>query len=145
MKINNKISFLVLLVLSIVAVFTFADVKKSDNNVIAATKVYSEDNLIITVNQANPTFIIKLKSNPTTGYVWTLKPYNKNIVNNDKHEFLPAETKLIGAGGFEQWSFQVKPKAFVLQQHVKLKFVYARPWEKTETENVLEFEVSFVK
>lgn len=82
---------------------------------------------IININNNNKTFSIKLKANPTTGYQWFIKYYNKKlIVCNNKN--YTANSKLIGAGGITTFNFTAKntQKPF----STNIQFIYKRPWEK---------------
>ncbi len=78
------------------------------------------------VTNSGTTFQIALKSNPTTGYGWRLgnKPAGK-LVKLEEHHFIAPQTKLVGAGGQEIWTFKaLKPGK------TKFSLEYARPWEK---------------
>ena len=102
---------------------------------------FTEDKLAVLVTPDQPQFILKLKSNPTTGYSWFLKSYDANIFIPKKH-FFNAEknSHLVGAPGIEEWVFATKKDAFIVPQTSMMTFVYKRPWENS-TDNR---EVSFV-
>lgn len=96
----------------------------------ANNTIYTEDKPNITVTKTSPEFTIKLKSNPTTGYSWVLRAYNANLILPVKHFFQrPSNQKLMGAGGYELWTFRVKPAGFVAPQQTTIRMIYARPWE----------------
>jgi inhibitor of cysteine peptidase len=120
MKLISKIIFLAASVLAIAAVFT-------------------EKQGVITVNKQSPTFTIRLAANPTTGYTWSLQSYDNKVLVSTEHHFVPAKTKLIGAGGYEDWSFRVVPAA--KRATTKIVFVYSRAWEKNEIGKKVEFSV----
>jgi inhibitor of cysteine peptidase len=73
------------------------------------------------------TFVIKLESNPTTGYSWSLAESDSKVVKQVSSVYEPEKTapNIVGSGGTEVWTF----KAFA-KGETKLTFNYARPWEK---------------
>ncbi len=84
----------------------------------------------ITVHAKHPQFTIQLKSNPSTGYRWVLREYSERFLQMEEHHFQPAKTRfLVGAPGYEVWTFHVKPTAFVTAQSLVIRFAYIRPWE----------------
>lgn len=109
---------------------------KTENN------VYTEDKTNITVTAQHPEFVLKLKSNPTTGYSWFLQDYNSNLITPVKHSFQPTTSQLVGAGGFDVWTFHVKPAAFIVPQQSIVRMIYARAWEKNESGKEVDFKVS---
>ena len=75
--------------------------------------------------QVGEQFVITLESNPTTGYSWQLgSPLDESVVKLVGSEFKQPDTKLIGAGGKESWTFQgVGPG------RTSIRLDYVRPWE----------------
>jgi len=71
-------------------------------------------------------FVLTLESNPTTGYRWQFadKPDEK-IVRFISSEYKAPETKLVGAGGNEVWTFKAAGKG-----KTTINLIYVRPWEK---------------
>ena len=108
-----------------------------------APVVNGQQSTAISVSEAQPVFIIKLISNPTTGYVWSLRHYDKTLLTAVKHEYHAPKTDLIGAPGYELWTFRAKPAAFAVPARTKLSFVYARPWESDQAGSAAEFVVTF--
>lgn len=107
------------------------------------TPSYNEQKTSILVTADQPEFSIKLKANPTTGYSWFLRECNTRYLEPVKHSFQPPENKkLIGAPGYELWTFKVKPEAFNVPHQTPLRFVYARPWEKSDQSTGIVFWVS---
>lgn len=106
--------------------------------------VYSESQLNITVDKKNPTFQIRLKSNPTTGYSWFLREYDHELITPIKSEFEPAKTELVGAPGSQLWVFKVKPGAFTVPSQSIIRLIYARPWQGAEGSTQLVFRVSVI-
>lgn len=111
-------------------------ISTSDASAAATTsnkdQVYSEDNLNVMVTPSKPQFTIKLKSNPTTGYSWFLREYNKDYIKPLKHRFEASKDKLIGAPGFDYWTFQAKEAMFTVPQQTIIRLIYARPWKATD-------------
>lgn len=106
--------------------------------------VYSETQLNITIDKKNPTFRIRLKSNPTTGYSWFLREYDHELIMPVKSEFEPAKTDLVGGPGSQLWVFKVKPGAFTVPSQSVIRLIYARPWQGAEGSNQLVFRVSVI-
>lgn len=115
--------------------------------VMAATQatVYNEDNTTIQVTAQHPEFTIKLKSNPTTGYTWFLREYSTKMITPLKHSFIAPEKKLIGASGYEQWTFKVNPEAFIVPQMLTIRMMYTRPWKSTDPGTQIIFRVMTAK
>jgi inhibitor of cysteine peptidase len=71
-------------------------------------------------------FAITLESNRTTGYQWQLaRPLDEAIVRLVGSEYKLPETRRLGAGGKEVWTFKV-----VGQGQTTIEMVYLRVWEK---------------
>lgn len=102
-------------------------------------KNFTDPTKSIVVEQSNPTFSITLKSNPSTGYSWSLKSYDEKLISLVSHKFYPPTNKrLVGAPGYEEWIFKVNPSSFTASQTTKatnIALVYIRPWEKQATQN----------
>lgn len=72
-------------------------------------------------------FVLTLESNPSTGYLWRLaeKP-DENTVTLVSSEYRAVpDTKRVGAGGNEVWTFRAKGKG-----KAAINLIYVRPWEK---------------
>ncbi|OPY74035.1 MAG: Chagasin family peptidase inhibitor I42 [Syntrophorhabdus sp. PtaU1.Bin058] len=78
------------------------------------------------VMKAGDEFVLTLESNPTTGYRWQIadKPDEK-IVRLIGSEYKAPDTKLVGAGGNEIWTFRAEGKG-----KAAINLIYVRPWEK---------------
>ncbi len=80
----------------------------------------------------NDTLKIELKSNPTTGYLWSIDNKIKpKIIQELSHEFVKNNKTMdmVGAGGFDHWHF------FPLKTgEVYLHFIYAREDGKIDSE-----------
>lgn len=109
----------------------------------AEPTVYTQDKPAAMITEKNPIFSIKLKSNPTTGYSWYLRSYDATVVQPIKHVFEPPENKkLIGAPGYEIWTFRVKPSGFTVPIQTQLRFVYTRAWDINEQATPFVFQVT---
>ncbi|TAK73581.1 MAG: hypothetical protein EPO11_08245 [Gammaproteobacteria bacterium] len=110
-----------------------------------ADNVYTEDKLNITVTPQSPEFVIKLKSNPGTGYSWFLRDYNSNLISPVKHTFQRPGQVMPGAPGYELWTFRIKPAGFLVPQQMVIRMIYARPWEGADSATQLVFHVTTLK
>lgn len=133
-KLMKLIVFLLLIMLNQATI-------ASDTN----SSFYSEEKRNIAVLSTHPEFIIQLKSNPTTGYSWYLRDYDGNILSPVKHVFVKPNSQLMGAPGYERWTFKVKPAGFIVPQQTTLRFIYTRPWQAGENATQLVFHVSTSK
>lgn len=107
--------------------------------------VYGEDKTAVMVPSDHPQVVIQLKSNPTTGYSWFLREYDGNLITPVKHAFEPnSNRKLMGAPGYETWTFHVKPAGFKVPQQTTLRFVYTRPWEDSNQAKQVTYRISTV-
>lgn len=118
---------------------TFAIESHTSN---AANNIYTEDKLNISLDPQHKEFVIKLKSNPTTGYSWFLREYNPNFIVPIKHSFQHGNEKMMGAPGYEFWTFRVKPSAFMVPHQLTIRFVYARPWQGADNSTQIIFRVT---
>lgn len=104
--------------------------------------IYTEKKPNIVVTSDRPEFTLKLRANPTTGYSWFLREYNSKLITPIKHSYQPPDTKLIGAGGFDVWTFRVSRTAFLVPQQTALRMVYVRPWQNDSSGAQIVFRVS---
>lgn len=73
--------------------------------------------------------VVRLSSNRTTGYGWTLASSGAGILasTGDAVYMLDSTaTNMAGAGGVESWSFKANQSG-----QEELRFEYRRPWEQT--------------
>jgi len=85
------------------------------------------------------TFTLRMKSNPTTGYIWLISKYDPRLLTIVKHEFLPPSGSHppVGAGGVETWTFEASPAAFAAPMLTQVHFMYARPWDIANKDDVI--------
>lgn len=101
---------------------------------------FSDPQKPIIVKKSQPLFSITLQSNPTTGFLWSLKNYDSAIIKPIRKIYHPAKTTLIGRGGYEQWTFAVKPAGFVVPQTTNITLIYAR-YSELEGAQLSNFKV----
>ena len=72
----------------------------------------------------NRTITLRLKENPSAGYVWDLAVTQGLKVTNDT--FYPSDSSgsLVGAGGTREWTIMTLQPG-----EQKLKAIYKHPWE----------------
>lgn len=102
------------------------DASQSSNS---APEVYDLSRTAIVIHKKQSSFTIRLPSNPTTGYTWLLRDYDKSLITPVKHEFEAPKKHLVGAPGVEVWVFRAKPDAFTAPHRTEIRMIYARPWE----------------
>jgi len=69
--------------------------------------------------------VLKLASNPTTGYDWAYTGLDTAILQQKGDVAYKSDSALIGSGGVDTWTFEVVGSG---QTHLQL--VYHRNWEK---------------
>ncbi len=101
----------------------------------AVVNAVSDPGQPIVISKPHQSFKIRLASNPTTGYSWFIKSYDKNLVKAIKHHYQKPTQKMPGAGGYEEWTFK-STALFAHHAKTDIVFVYARPWEKNYVKTV---------
>jgi inhibitor of cysteine peptidase len=87
--------------------------------------------------KAGQKFIIRMESNPTTGYGWKLsKALDEKVVQFVTNAYIPPDSKLCGAGGHELWTFKA-----IEPGQVDISLKYVRPWEKYQPARTNVFTV----
>jgi len=72
--------------------------------------------------------VIRLLSNRTTGYSWSLVMTGSGVLEQEgeaAYETQRSDRRVMGAGGVEIWKFRAVKTGLIT-----LKFNYRRPWEK---------------
>ena len=73
--------------------------------------------------------VVRLPSNPSTGYGWTYTVVGDDVLRLDSVSGVGSEPNgMVGAPGETVWSFRARDKGIA-----QLNFVYARSWEKNVT------------
>lgn len=78
--------------------------------------------------KVNESFVITLKSNPTTGYSWNAD-FDENFLSLVLQEYVPDNENLVGSGGVEKFTFtglEAGTTAITMN--------YKRPWEEESIE-----------
>jgi inhibitor of cysteine peptidase len=79
----------------------------------------------ITVNVGQE-FKITLQYNASTGYQWQFgQPPDEKFLKLMGTEYKKADSKLVGAGGDEVWTFKA-----LAEGKTTIELTYIRPWEK---------------
>ena len=134
----QKLFFVKFVIAAVLALF-------SSLTLAAEASFYSEETPNISVTKSQAQFTIKLKSNPTTGYSWFLRDYNSKLIAPLNHHFEVPQSKMIGAPGIEVWTFRVKPDAFVVPHQMRIRFMYARPWDKSDNATQAVFRITTIQ
>ena len=83
------------------------------------------------VNGHGGQFMLRLVSNPTTGFSWFwVNDGSLSGVTPTAHRYIPPSTKLVGAPGMEEWTFKIDTKWRGVPQVLHVKMQYLRPWSK---------------
>ncbi len=109
------------------------------------TDYYNEEKLGIIVTSGNNEFVIKLKSNHTTGYSWFLKEYDNSFFKPISYTYEPGTGKVAGAPGLDVWRFKVSADAFKVPQQRNIEFAYSRPWDGNDSAKQVVFIVSAIQ
>jgi CubicO group peptidase (beta-lactamase class C family)/predicted secreted protein len=76
--------------------------------------------------ESGQALVIRLESNPTTGYSWAVQEIDTAVLRQiGDVEYEPADTGLVGSGGWESCRFEA-----VAAGQTTLELVYRRPWEE---------------
>lgn len=113
----------------IVPGFLFASAVALADSKPAAVTNFSDQSKAIIVNRDHPDFAIVLKSNPTTGYRWVLRHYNRHLLRLVGEKYYAPNTGQMGAPGYVTFSFHARKHAFIASQKTNVMLEYVRPWE----------------
>lgn len=90
--------------------------------------VYADNAMRINVAKNQNKFHITLPSNPTTGYQWAVKAYDKSLFTLVASDYNAPKTRLIGAGGEMVFTFELI-KGVSRPKSSSILLIYARPWQ----------------
>ncbi len=107
----------------------------------ASSDDFTDTTKALQVTPASTAVVIKVKSNPTTGYSWFLVNYNENLLSPISHKYYPPTSQLVGASGYEIWRFRVNTAAFIMPQITTITLQYSRPWEVNDNDQQSKFTV----
>lgn len=103
---------------------------------------FSDPSKAILLTTDHPSFTLTLKSNPTTGYRWVVRHYDRHLFTLLGQHYHAPNTQKMGAPGYVSFDFKAKAEAFVAAQKTKINLEYVRPWEaKTHGAQKLHFTV----
>ena len=89
------------------------------------------------LDSKNQNLEIKLKSNPTTGYSWYLQSIDAPWLVPVSHKYVAPSSELMGAPGYELWTFKVDPAYLKVPFYTEIELIYTRPWEVNSSPTVL--------
>ncbi|HHT0592375.1 TPA: protease inhibitor I42 family protein [Legionella anisa] len=104
---------------------------------------YADDNLTMNVNVDEPSFVVALPANPTTGFQWSVVRFDKSLLTLRSSTYERPKTELIGAGGQMNFTFGLQ-KSKSYPDNTIIVFKYARSWEP-DTATLKSIKVNFVK
>jgi len=90
--------------------------------------IFAAPTLTIMVKGDAPQFFVTLPANPTTGYQWVVKQYDKKLLQEGGSEYMAPKTTLIGAGGNTRFTFK-RTKSNSHPKSTVIQFRYVRSWE----------------
>ncbi len=86
--------------------------------------------------QTGQFLVVKLKGNPTTGYIWEQNSECNLLRKTDESQFATDNKELLGSPGTQSLVFETISKG-----SDKLVLVYHRPWEK-DVEPIKRFSIT---
>lgn len=98
--------------------------------------------IVVNLNPTTIQFEVPLPANPSTGYQWELKNYDRNLFSLIRSKFVPENPKLVGAGGTMIYTFQLN-KGLKTPRMTSIIFAYFRPWDKS-SETMQTVHVNFL-
>ena len=134
---------LLMLMLTIIVLPTFAAAKPPKKRV-EPIIVYTQAQPNIALSSKQPVFSIQLKANPSTGFSWFLRDYDHSVLTPLKHATEASDTGMMGAPGYETFTFKVNTAAFVVPQVTALRFYYMRPSQGVENSTQVVFHVAWI-
>ena len=102
----------------------------------------AEHALAVRVDKNKTSFSVTLPANPTTGFQWTVKQYDKKLLKIQASHYSASSTKRMGAGGDMTFIFSRLPD----KSHSKsttILFRYARSWEPATSGTLKRIKIYF--
>ena len=90
---------------------------------------FSDDTLTVNVSVRSRAFVIKLPSNPSTGYQWRILQYDNTILKMTGSEYQAPTTQLFGASGTMNFSFSLISDDATYPKSMIMLFSYGRGWD----------------
>ena len=101
----------------------------------------------ITLAQDKNEVVLRLTSNPSTGYSWQPYSYDTKVFKKVDHSFIPGDAPpgRVGVPGTEEWIFVLDPEARKEQAGTSTRIVlqYQRSGEKGEPYEEKNYEIQF--
>ena len=91
----------------------------------------ADDNMTITIPGNQKQFQIALPANPTTGFQWTIKEFDKQLLRLKKSEYSAPVAKRMGSGGKMVFTFERIKETY--PKSTEILFQYARSWESKDS------------
>ncbi len=95
----------------------------------AQQPIMSDPSKSIVVQPNQSTVTLNLKSNATTGFGWFYQASKPSWLTPVKHNFVAPSTKLVGAPGYDVWTFNVPNISRAIPRMATITMRYARPWD----------------
>ncbi len=89
------------------------------------------------INAKTQTLTVKLKSNPSTGYTWYLQSIDSPWLQPVSHQYVAANSGLMGAPGYDVWTFNVKANYQNIPFYSEIELIYTRAWQVNSSPTVL--------
>ena len=100
------------------------------------------DEMTLNVSTKEPSFVVDLEANPTTGYQWSVVDYDKELLTLSDSVYTQSRPALIGSGGHMRYTFKLN-KGKKYPDSTQINFKYARAWEKNNTGMLKQVIVHF--
>lgn len=107
---------------------------------VCSCSLYAAETETIKVYKKNPSFEVRLKANPTTGYTWSLVYFDKKLLHLTSSEYQAPKNHLMGAGGEMLYVFKVKKRSSY-PGTTSLIFKYGRSWEQDAIEKKITVQL----
>lgn len=99
------------------------------NLLFASFSLYAGNPIYLNISPSQKNIVISLKTNPSTGFSWSIKSYDQTILKLNKTTYEAPHNKpqVLGASGKIHYIFDIiaTPHA----KNTKIIFIYQRPWE----------------
>jgi len=144
----------VLLLFVMTSISCPADKSKTFSSTRTSTNTFTQEQTHLTLSP-DSTFFLQLKSNPSTGFSWSVHPSTDQSIKqslsssaSDSVSFSACAFEkahsppgMVGAGGSELWEFKTGPST---GHTYRLAMQYARPWEgdKDQADAVWSIQVN---
>lgn len=106
-----------------------------------STQVLADERIRLEVQVSGPSFSMSLPANPTTGYQWVIKQYDKRYFKLVSSHYTPKKSLKMGSGGVMWFKFKLRAlKSY--PKKTQMKFNYQRSWDPSSA-RAKEVEIVF--